>query len=57
MFWHSLRHPQGELFSKPSAYCKGVTMVELQSMKLSYVGFFTQLFTVCTLQYYSTQSI
>jgi hypothetical protein len=46
MFWHSLHHPEGELFSKPSAYCKVVTMVELQSMILSYVGFFTKLFTI-----------
>jgi hypothetical protein len=40
MFWHSLHHPGGELFSEPSAYCKIVTVVELQSMKLSLWVFF-----------------
>jgi hypothetical protein len=39
MFWHSLHHPQGELFSEPPAHCKVVTVVELQTLKLSYVGF------------------
>jgi hypothetical protein len=28
----SLRHLQAELFSKPSAYCKAVTVAELQSI-------------------------
>jgi len=49
MFQHSLGHPQGEILwpSKPSAYCKIVTTVELQNSKYIICGFlFTKLLAV-----------
>lgn len=49
MYRRPLCHPQGELFitSNPSAYCKVVALVELQSMKCIVYGFFfRKLFTI-----------
>jgi len=44
MYRRPLCHPQGELFitSNPSAYCKVVALVELQSMKCIVYGVFLE---------------
>ena len=45
MFRRSQLHPQGELLSllKPSAYCKVVTMVELQGVECIICGIFYKI--------------
>jgi hypothetical protein len=46
MFRRSLRRPHAYHFSKPSAYCKVVIVVELQSLECIICGIFTELFTI-----------